>query len=166
MDMYNLTEKIPYLIFLGIGTAVVLHFHISGIRDFSVNIEAATEGKVQKATVLENTVNFHPDTEFNYTRRRAVIPVNATRPRTQENPAGFKTGEDGHCYIPEVEGLDGVEYGLVLGTKTDDRNFPGSAPVQSYCSPEKASTDVLYSPVILARPGKNYEKQIGIYEIS
>lgn len=119
MDLYNLITKIPYLVMLGVGLTLIINLYIGGLEDLSIDVDDASEEEYRTAIVLEHLLNVDAtdsETNLEYDRRRAVIPAEFIK---NENPGDDEIGysmNDGHCYIEEVPGLDGANFGFSVNT--------------------------------------------------
>ncbi|WEL23895.1 hypothetical protein [Candidatus Nanohalovita haloferacivicina] len=107
---------IAYAVMIFLGIMVIFSFFLGGLTQINHNIEATQTEDYRKAIVLENILSLDADTEdlygYEYTQRRGVIPV--------EYFSNYNPGPNGigynvfrrtdHCYIEEVEGLDGQNF--------------------------------------------------------
>lgn len=115
MDLYNIVQKIPYVIMLGIGILLVLQLYIGGLNDLSVDAEFTSTEEYRKTVILENLLSANMSGDnipSSYDERRAVFPIELF---TNENPSNGETGfkkKNGHCYIENVKGLDGENFGF------------------------------------------------------
>ncbi len=128
-----------------VGFSAALMVFIGGFLQINVQIDETQEEEYRKAVVMENLLSLDGDTShynYDYNHRRAVLPVEYF---ANEGPTGDELGYEvrghpdlGHCYIPEVAGLDGYnfafkilpvggvaeealnEYGNPIGTHNED----------------------------------------------
>lgn len=167
MDLYNIVTKIPYLIMLGVGLMVVLNLHIGGLQDLSADVDQASEEDYRKSIVLENLLNVDAEsseTNVDYDRRRAMIPIDFV---SNENPnddeAGFKKNS-GHCYIERVPGLDGDNFAFGIEA-TDDLGENAENPQSLNCGAPLAQSSA-WSPALLMREeNPPVEVIIHVYEV-
>jgi len=122
MDLYNLVTKIPYLIMLGVGLTLIINLYMSGLQDLEVDVDDASEQDYRKALVLENLLNVDAsdsEADFEYNKRRAVMPAEFLKNEDpDDDEIGYKV-ENGHCYIEEVTGLDGTNFGFGVDDHTE-----------------------------------------------
>lgn len=166
MDLYNVVQKIPYIIMLGIGITIVLQLYVGGLNDLSAEAEFASEEEYRKTVVLENLLSANmsgDNVDSSYDERRAVFPIEIF---TNENPStedkGFKR-KNGHCYIEAVEGLDGENFGFTVSS-VEDQHEGASNPELLECDDSVASS--VRSPALVDRHGNPpLEVMVHVYTI-
>lgn len=185
MEESQIILYIGYSILFFLGLMLILGLFIPGLTNVETNIDVTQQREYRKAIVLENLLSLDADTGemygYEYTHRRAVIPVEYF---TTYNPGpheiGYKvTGfraTQGHCYIPEVAGLDGRHFafgiqvlaneaknatGDVMGQPNVDYKsvlLNGTSGAYRACAKMHPSTRqrAVVAPAMLVRKDKNH----------
>lgn len=175
-DIMNLVEKIPYAVMLLLGVAIVLQIYITGNLSIALTIDETQKEDYRKAIILENTLSIDAnETElertskaYDYQRRRAVIPIEFfTNENPDEGEIGYKITSFGHCYIEDVQGLDGENFAYYLTT-----DYPiyqnADNPRNTPCIRESVGYDSIYSEALLVREAREnplLPVKVYIYEI-
>lgn len=176
-DIMNLVEKIPYAVMLLLGVAIVLQIYITGNLSIALTIDETQKEDYRKAVVLENILSIDAnETElertsksYDYQRRRAVIPIEFfTNRNPGEGEIGHKRSDLGHCYIEEVQGLDGQNFGYYL-TPDYSEYQKAENPRTLPCLRQSAGNDAVYSEALLVREAREnplLPVKVYIYEVS
>lgn len=176
-DIMNLMEKIPYAIMLLLGIWVVVQIYVTGNLAVAIDIDNTQKAEYRKAVVLENLLSVDATeeeleattgTKYSYDRRRAVMPIEFF---TNKNPGpdeiGYYVTPSGHCYIDNVAGLDGENFGFYV-TLDYSMAVKASNPRRLGCTAAKGSQDI-YSEAMLVREARQnplLPVKVHVYEIS
>lgn len=127
MEIGNLVMYIAYTFLFLIGLTVILTFFFPGLVNIETNIDVTNEEEYRKAIVLENLLSVHGDTSqygYSYTYRKAMLPVEYfANLNPQGDELGYNVtgvGSNGHCYISDVEGLDGINFAFAIELLEDE----------------------------------------------
>jgi hypothetical protein len=171
MDLYNIVTKIPYVLMLGIGLVIVLQLYVGGLQDIETNVETVSEEEYRRAILLEKLVNYDADLgdiDYDYDRRRAVMPKEIF---TNENPEDDEIGHRKrglHCYIEEIEGLDGQNFAFGVNLVDSPARY-ASNPEPILCQRPTSNVKVgayVSTPVQIVR-GENppLEARVYVYQV-
>lgn len=108
---------IPYAFLFLLGLTVILTLFFPGLVNVDTEVDVTNQEDYRKAIVLENLLSLKGDTSqygYQYTYRKGMLPVEYFANLNPENDElGYEvrgTQSVGHCYIPEVSGLDGTNF--------------------------------------------------------
>jgi|GEM_PF-2401542 len=175
MDLYNLVTKIPYLIMLGIGLLIIIQLYVGGLQNLSADVDTVSKQEYRKAVILEDLLNVDANNtklsatsdRYSYDQRRAILPIEYfTGEKESEEEIGFKK-RNGHCYLEEVKGLDGRNFGFFLeptGLNTLTENAEDPRGIK--CSTGRPNS--VYSPALLMRKANDnppIEVNLHVYSI-
>jgi hypothetical protein len=171
MLSYDAPETIVIAIMLLSGVTFVLQMYIGGLNNVSVNIDEYNRGDFKRSALMENTLSLSTDytIDYNYNRRRAMLPVEYfTQQAEDENDIGYMK-DNGRCYIPRVEGLDGEEFGFYI-SPLEDVGEQADNPRELECTEEQTQyrDQAVFSPVLLVREARDnplLPARLYIYEI-
>lgn len=167
---------------LGIGLVIILQLFVGGLQDLEVNVETSSETEYRSAILLEKLLNYDAsitEVDYNYDRRRAVIPVELF---SNENPdddeIGYKkNGQD--CYIEDIPELDGTNFGFAVDPidstvlhasnpkSIDCARYRGTTGGRGTTTSNVIGTQYVSSPALIVR-GDNppLEARIYVYKIN
>lgn len=175
-DIMNLVEKIPYAVLLLFGVAIVLQIYITGNLSIALTIDETQKEDYRKAVVLENTLSIDAnETElestsnaYDYQRRRAVIPIEFFTNRNPEGgEVGYKVSNLGHCYIEDVQGLDGENFAYYVSPDYPP-SYNAEDPRYLPCLRQSAGYQAVYSEALLVREARGnplLPVKVYIYEV-
>ncbi|MFQ3307833.1 MAG: hypothetical protein ACI977_000044 [Candidatus Nanohaloarchaea archaeon] len=171
MISYDAPEAIVLAIMLLTGLAIVLQMYLGGLNSVSVNIDSYNQGDFKRSAIMENTLSLSSDytLDYNYNRRRAMLPVEYfTRQAESEDDIGYKKN-NGHCYLPRVEALDGEEFGFYISPLEDPAQKATNVR-ELNCDEEKTQyrDQAVFSPVLLVREARGnplLPARLYVYEI-
>lgn len=120
MDIYNMVTAITDNFMLLVLFTFAVTAIVGGLLQIDVSSSQVQEGEYEKAVILENLLSLRASEEelaatssaYNYDRQKAVLPIQYF---TNQDPADDEIGyyrEGGNCYIEEVPGLNGQDYGF------------------------------------------------------
>lgn len=164
-------QKIPYAFILLTSLGLLLTFYFPGLVDLEVQLNESQQSTFRKATVLQNLVSVHPDSSqrnslnYDLPDRRSLLAAEYFTQRASSNSIGYRIENGYYCYIPEVNGLDGENYGfavLMLEQK------PDYSPPDSACTTTPQShlnRDPVYSPVLIKGEDGKVPARVIVYEV-
>lgn len=176
MDLYNLISKIPYSLMVLLGIAIVAQLYFGGLLSLDAEIDDSQGPEYTRALVLENLLSVeatrselgNTDGAYDYSRRRAVIPVEFF---TNQNPSSGQVGyhkNGNHCYIERASGLDGEDFGFYI-TPLDDVSKHASSPRSLDCTTERGDrSKTIFSPAMVIRKANGNPRlpvRLYVYEI-
>lgn len=134
-------SEIPAYIMALFALGFVVMLFIGGMINLDINVEQSQQVDYRRAAVLENLLSLDPNNsqlddtfeteDYEYERRRAVIPVEYFAVKDSDNPnpgagigyrveqASYSTAPK-HCYIPDVGGLDGENFAYRIELLEDE----------------------------------------------
>lgn len=175
-DIMNLVEKIPYAVLLLFGVSIVLTVYITGNLSISMTIDETQTGDYRKAVVLENLLSIDANQSqlestssgYSYQRRRSVIPIEFfTNRNPEEGEIGFRRSTFGHCYIEQVQGLDGENFGYYIEADYPITQNANDARTLS-CLRQYSTYQTIYSEALLVREAREnplLPVKVHVYEI-
>jgi len=153
-----------------------INFSVSDTHRGSYRLAAALENIYALDASEEQLENHQDANKYTYNRRRAVIPVEYfTKEYDSDTGIGYST-KNGHCYLPEVSGLDGENIGVYVLTSKDVDIGEGTGgdyqDIPSDCNPE-GETQLLdgawvSGPALLVREARENPPlpvEVFVYEI-
>lgn len=172
MDAAELLKKIPYMLMVLAGLGFIFQLYFGGLLSLEQEITDAQRSDFRQLSVLENTINEDTTLEeveatstgYRFEDRRAVLPVEYF---TNQDPGGDEIGysktSEGVCYIPEVSGLAGERFGVVV--KPLDQVEEGARdPRELSCTSTNpiptTGADPVSSPVLLVRKANNQNPRL------
>lgn len=158
MISFDGPEDIAVALMMLIGLAVALQMYLGGLNNVSVNIDSYNRGEFKRAAIMENTLSLSSSytLDYNYNRRRGMLPIEYfTREAEDENDIGYMKN-NGHCYLPRVEALDGEDFGFYI-SPLEDPEEKASNIRELDCTEEKTAyrDKAVFSPVLLVRDARN-----------
>ncbi len=171
---YNLGIKIGYMIIISVLIILLLGFYFSGLNSVKADVKKYNEDSYGSAAVLENLLTLDASrtelgevsTEYDYDRRRAIIPVEYFTHEASGDEVGYKK-RSGNCYIERVEGFDGVKYGFYISTMYQvTKNAENAREID--CMSPTLTDNRFSSPALLVRKARDnppLPARLYIYEI-
>lgn len=133
------------------------------LLQIDVDVDNSQSEEFRKAIVAENMLNLRASsrelsatsTEYDYHRQKAVLPVEYF---TNENPEGGEIGfsrQDGDCYIEDVAGLNGADFGFYIRPLVDVSGSGANNPRDIPCISDSDITDAFSVPALLVRDARD-----------
>ena len=150
MEEDTLTAQIPSNFYALLAVFIVAMFLIGGLMNIDIEVTEAQKTQYRQAAVLENVMALDANktefeksgiTPYNYSQRRAYIPLEffTNRLGENENRIGFYAEEvnfdtDSNCYLPKVPGLNSETFAYRLDIMKSESegyaNIPGECEEQ------------------------------------